>query len=94
MSTIIESIKKEILSWLDVTAAPHRFGGFEFRLNKRETGHIHGDKLADLLFPMHTRNKLVNSGHASPHHILPQSGWVSFWIKGEKDILKLLSCLK
>ena len=45
MSTIIESIKKEILNWPDVTAEPHRFGGLEFRLNKREMGHIHGDKL-------------------------------------------------
>ena len=62
MSTIIESIKKEILNWPDVTAEQHRFGGLEFRLNKREMGHIHGDKLADLPFPMDTRNKLVNSG--------------------------------
>jgi Family of unknown function (DUF5519) len=41
MSTIIESIKKEILNWPDVTTEPHRFGGLEFRLNKREMGHIH-----------------------------------------------------
>jgi hypothetical protein len=94
MSTIIESIKKEILNWPYVTAEPHRFGGLEFRLNKREMGHIHGDKLADLLFPMDTRNKLVNSGHASPHHILPQSGWVSFWIKGEKDIPQVIELFK
>ncbi len=73
MGTVIESVKKEILSWPDVTAEPHRFGGLEFRVNKREIGHIHGDKLADLPFPMETRNKLVNSGRASPHHIIPQS---------------------
>jgi hypothetical protein len=39
-------------------------------------------------------NKLVNSGRVSPHHVLPQSGWVSFWIKGEKMFPQLLIYLK
>jgi len=87
MGNIIENIKKEILSWPYITAEPHRFGGIEFKYNKREMGHIHGERLADLPFPMTTRNELVNSGSVSPHHALPQSGWVSYWIdKGEEDI--------
>src|SRR6185437_6685121 len=94
MSRIIENIKKEILSWPYVSSEPHRFGGIEFLINKREMGHIHGDKLADLPFQMDVRNKLVDSGHVSPHHVLPQSGWVSYWIKGEKIFLSLLSYLK
>ncbi|MGB6527940.1 MAG: luciferase family protein [Candidatus Nitrosopolaris sp.] len=59
MSEIIETIKEELLSWPYVTAEPHRFGGIEFRLNKMEMGHIHGDRVADLPFPMDVRNKLV-----------------------------------
>jgi hypothetical protein len=86
MSTIIETIKKEILSWPYVTAKAHRFGGIEFRLSKRELGHIHGDRLADLPFPMSMRNELVNSGRVTTHHVLPQSGWVSYWIRDEEDI--------
>jgi Family of unknown function (DUF5519) len=87
MSMIIEKIKKEITSWPNVTTEQHKFGGVEFRLNKREMGHIHGDRLADLPFPMKTRNEIVSSGRASPHHVMPQSGWVSYWIeKGEEDI--------
>lgn len=34
--------------------------------------------------PMDLRNKLVNTGHVSAHHFLPQPGWVIYWIKGEK----------
>jgi hypothetical protein len=83
MTTVLESIRKEILSWPDVTSEPHRFGGIEFRINKREMGHIHGNRLADLPFPMKIRDELVNSRRVSPHHILPKSGWVSYWIKGE-----------
>lgn len=64
MSMILEKIKKEILSWPNA-AELHKFGGIEFRLNKREMGHIHSDRLADLPFPMKTRDDLVNSGLTS-----------------------------
>src|SRR5215469_3695262 len=94
MSKILETVKKELLSWPYVTAEPHRFGGLEFRLNKREIGHIHGDRVADLPFPMDIRNKLVNSGRVSAHHFLPQSGWVSYWIKGEQDIPNVIELFK
>ena len=72
MSTILESIRKELSSWPYVTAEQHRFGGIEFRINKREMGHIHGDRGVDLPFPMDVKNELVNSGRVSPHHFLPQ----------------------
>ena len=95
MSTIIDKIKNEILSWPHVTAGTHQFGGIEFRLHKRELGHIHGDRLADLPFPMSIRNELVNSGRASPHHVLPQSGWVSYWIKrGEEDVPEVIELFR
>ena len=87
MDSISERIKKEIVSWPNVTSEPHKFGGIEFRFNKKELGHIHGDHLADLPFPMEIRDELVNSGRVKPHHILPKSGWVSYWINnGENDV--------
>jgi hypothetical protein len=94
MGIILERINRELLSWADVTSEQHRFGGIEFRINKRELGHVHGDRLADLPFKMDVRNKLVESGRASAHHILPQSGWVSYWIKGEEDIPNVIELFK
>jgi hypothetical protein len=88
MDKIIERIEKELLSWPYVTAEPHRFGDVKFRLN------IHGESVADLPFPMKTRNDLVNSGRVSAHHILPQSGWISYWIKGEEDIPAVIELFK
>jgi hypothetical protein len=90
MGKTLETIKNELLSWPHVTAESHRFGG----LNKRELGHIHGDRIADLPFPMDVRNKLVNSGRVSAHHFLPQSGWVSYWIKEEQDIPDVIGLFK
>jgi hypothetical protein len=79
-------IHDEVLRWPGVTEAPHRFGGVEFRLGKRELGHLHGDYLADLPFPVRVREELVREGKAMPHHILPQSGWVSYPIRDEPAV--------
>jgi hypothetical protein len=79
-------IEQAVASWHDVTVSPHRFGGMEFRVGRRELGHVHGDRLADLPFPIAIRRELVASGRAEPHHILPESGWVSVWIRHDADV--------
>lgn len=91
---ILEKINKEILNWPGVTIDEHRFGGTEFRIGKREMGHIHGDRLADLPFPMQIRNQLIESGRASPHRVLPKSGWVSKWIRGEDDVSEVVELFR
>src|ERR671915_425666 len=85
-----EAIAREISSWEGVSSAPHRFGGVEFRLGKRELGHLHGSRLADLPFPRRVRDDLVSAGRAVPHHVMPESGWVSFWVGGANDVEHVL----
>jgi hypothetical protein len=91
---MIDRIRKEIISWPYVTAEPHRFGGIEFRVNNREMGHIHGERVADIPFSMNLRNELVNSGRVKPHHVLPQSGWVSYYINKEDDITAVIELFR
>jgi hypothetical protein len=79
-----ERIAATVRSWPDVQVGPHRFGGVEFRLGRRELGHLHGDRIADLPFPRRVRDELIAAGRARPHHVLPESGWVTFSI-GEPD---------
>jgi hypothetical protein len=79
--SIVEQIRGELLRWPGVSEQPHRFGGVEFRLGRVELGHLHGDYLADLPFPVRLREQLVREGRALPHHILPHSGWVSYPIR-------------
>ena len=81
-----EKIVIEVVKLRGVEAAPHRFGGTEFRLGRRELGHVHGDCQADVAFPMDLRNRLVAEGRAEPHHILPQSGWVTFRLRKGEDV--------
>jgi hypothetical protein len=80
-----ERIKREVGSWPNVTASPHRFGGVEYRVGRREIGHVHGDRLADLPFPVRIREELVAEHRAKPHHIMPESGWVSYWMRTADD---------
>jgi hypothetical protein len=94
MNIMIDRIRKEIISWPYVTAEPHRFGGIEFRVNNREMGHIHGERVADIPFSMNLRNELVNSGRVKPHHVLPQSGWVSYYINKEDDITAVIELFR
>lgn len=82
----MEKIQRTVAVWEGVSSRPHRFGGIEFRLGKRELGHLHGDVLLDIPFPRKMRDELIESGRVLPHHILPESGWVSFYIRREEDI--------
>ena len=63
----------------------HRLGGTEFVSGERELGHLHGNGLLDLFVGRTQRDALVAAGRAEPHHVFTHSGWISFWVRGEKD---------
>lgn len=87
-------IVETLLSWDGVESHSHRFGGTEFRIGKREIGHTHGDSLVDIPFPTKVRDEIVEAGHAQPHHILPESGWISFYLKEEGDVQRAIDLLQ
>ena len=80
-----ELIREAVTSWPGVEAAQHRFGGIEYRFGRKELGHVHGDRLADLPLPRRLRDEVVAAGRARPHHVLPETGWVSCWMSGPED---------
>jgi len=69
-----------------VEAFPHRFGGTEYRYGRKEMGHVHGDRLADLPLPRKLRDEVIAAGRAQPHHVLPETGWVSCWMTTSEDV--------
>jgi hypothetical protein len=77
-----QRIAATVASWPGVAVGPHRFGGVEFRVGRRELGHLHGDRIADLPFPRRVRDELIAAGRARAHHVLPDSGGVTASIRG------------
>jgi hypothetical protein len=89
-----DRITKAVTAWEGVSVKPHRFGGVEYAIGKREIGHIHGDHLVDIPFPKKVRDEIVAAGRAEPHHILPETGWVSFYLREEEDVDKAIELLR
>lgn len=87
-------ITQVVTSWEGVAAAPHRFGGVEYVIGKREVGHIHGDHMVDIPFPKKVRDELVATGRAQPHHLLPETGWISFYLRQEEDVEKAIALFR
>jgi len=94
MLNVRQMLSDQVLSWPGVTVQPHRFGGIEFLYKGTEIGHLHGDHLVDLLFPKPLRDHLVATGRAQPHHMYPNSGWVSVYITSGDDVAKAMELLR
>jgi hypothetical protein len=89
-----ESIRAEVTSWPGVEALPHRFGGIEYRYGRKEMGHVHGDRLADLPLPRKLHDQVITDGRATRHHVLPDSGWVSCWIGSPDDVATVIDLFR
>jgi len=81
-----ERIAAALAAWPGITSQRHRFGGTEYCLGRREIGHVHGDSLVDIPFPKNVRSELVTAGRAEPHHVHPESGWVSIYLRQSSDV--------
>jgi Family of unknown function (DUF5519) len=89
-----ERIDAAVQGWPGITSQPHRFGGTEYCLERREIGHVHGDSMVDIPFPKIVRNELVTGCRAEPHHILPDSGWVSIHLRQASDLDRAIELLR
>ena len=89
----MERVREAVGSWEGVTTHSHRFGGIEFRLGRRELGHLHR-AIADLPFPRRIRDDLVAAGRARPHHILPESGWITVPMRTDADVANVIELFR
>ena len=89
----IEALEAGAVKSFHAKLSVHRFGGVAFVVNDRELGHVHGNGLFDAFVGRSNRDAAVASGIAQPHHVFPQSGWVSLWMKGETDVERAIKLL-
>ena len=88
-----ETVIREVSSWEGVSVHEHRFGGVEFRVGRRELGHLHAT-FADLPFPKNLRDELIAAGRARPHHVVPDSGWVTVPMRTPAEVAAVVELFR
>jgi hypothetical protein len=92
MDSYISTIEREVLSWPGVTSEPGRFGATSFRYGKREIGHIHRDRIADLPVTTEMREDILSGGRARPHRA-GVKGYISYPVYDQEDVSVVLEIL-
>ncbi len=86
----LKELEAEVSVWPHISVYSHRFGGREFLFNKAEVGHMHTGGIVDIPFPRSVRDALLADGLAEEHRWVPNSGWVTFRMRSEKDLAHAL----
>ena len=90
----LQQLESLVSSWPHISVHPHRFGGHEFRIGNAELGHLHSDGTLDIPFPLAVRDALLDEGLAQEHHWVPNSGWTTFRVRSENDLVHALWLLR
>jgi hypothetical protein len=82
----LKNLEGTVASWPWISVHSHRFGGREFRFANAEVGHVHYGGIVDIPFPRSFRDELLKDGLAEEHRWVPNSGWVTFRVRRDKDL--------
>jgi hypothetical protein len=90
----ISAVEEAVNELPEVRPGVHRLGGIGFFFRGKECSHIHGNGLLDCFVGRANRDALVRDERASPHHVFPRSGWISFWIKDGNDVRPAIDLIR
>lgn len=91
--TAAERIVEEVTSWPGVEARPGAFGSLAFYLERREIGHLHGDRVAHFAFPRGVRAELLAEGRVVPHPVA-SPGLAARAIDEDGDVEEVIALLR
>ncbi len=89
---LLASVEREVLRWTGTTSEPGRFDAVVFRYGKREIGHVHRDRVADLPVTWEARGSLMAKGRARLHRA-GSKGYVSYPVEDQEDVSAVLEIL-
>src|SRR5258708_39236474 len=81
----LKAFEDTVAAWPRISVYSHRFGGREFRFANAEVGHVHDGGIVDIPFPRSIRDVLLTEGLAEEHRWVPNSGWITFRVRSDKD---------
>lgn len=86
----VKTLEDVVSGWSRISVHPHRFGGREFLFGAAEVGHVHTNGIVDIPFTRPVHDVLLAEGLAEQHRWVPNSGWITFRIRSERDIAHAL----
>lgn len=86
----VKTLEDVVSAWSRISVHPHRFGGREFLFGSAEVGHVHTNGIVDIPFTRPVHDLLLDEGLAEQHRWVPNSGWITFHIRGDQDIAHAL----
>jgi hypothetical protein len=87
-------ILREVTGWRGVTTESDEFGETDFVVRGRSIGHVHGGRQADIPYPRRIRDELVAAGRTGAHHVHPDSGWTTLYIRDARDAQTAVDLLR
>jgi Family of unknown function (DUF5519) len=87
-------IVHEVTRWPGVATRSGEFGETDFAVGGRSIGHVHGGRQADIPYPRRIRDELVSAGRTAPHHVHPDSGWTTLYIRDDHDAATVVELLR
>ena len=91
---VARQIQQEVGSWPGVSVEAYGGGMTFFHVGRREIGHLHGSRLADLPFPVRIREQLVAAGKVDLHYLHPKTGWATYYIRSEDDVAPIVELFR
>ena|ERR671910_2037233 len=89
---LLVEVERGVLGWPGTTSEPGRFHSVAFRYGRREIGHVHRDRIADLPVTPEMRKELLSKGKARPHRA-GSRGYISYPIEDGEDVSSVLDIL-
>ncbi len=93
--TASEQITDEVTSWPGVEAGPGKRGEFAFTVDRRELGHLHGDRSAHFGFPKAVWQELFDAGRIDYHPVFPgRPGFGARLIETDDDVRDVIELIR
>ncbi|CAN5890887.1 hypothetical protein BH18ACT11_BH18ACT11_31370 [soil metagenome] len=92
MDELLAEVERGVLGWPGTTSESGRFHSVAFRYGKREIGHVHRDRVADLPVTPEMREEVLSKGRARPHRA-GSKGYISYPVENSEDVSSVLDIL-
>jgi hypothetical protein len=90
-----ETITNTVTAWPSVEAGFGKRGEWGFRVDGKEIGHLHGDRVAHFGFPKRVWHELFEQGRIGYHPVFPgKPGFGARAIESDEDVRDVIAMLR